>query len=133
MSEPLTIGLSTHLFGAGPARATQAVYVLLEERHTTARALLGEYVRREIAQLSQRRATSLALHYMLATTPTSPPTTDRDASSIEAEIASACAALSNRHVLLLVDGTPVDDIDAPLSLTERSQVRFVRLLPLIGG
>jgi hypothetical protein len=50
-----------------------------------------------------------------------------------AETARAYSGLAERRYMLVVDGEAISDLDTPLSLTERSIVSFVRLLPLIGG
>ena len=88
----------------------------------------------EVQQANAMRTSSLALHYLLADdlrhspTPRVLPTLDATA-----ETARAYAGLAEHRYLLVVDGVAMSDLDAPLSLTERSIVSFVRLLPLIGG
>jgi hypothetical protein len=132
MSETITLPVTTYVYGMGAERRVPPVYVLLRERSTTGRALIAEHVRMEVQRTQQSRCTSLALHYILAEDPRSELLTAA-VLDVDAEIARACAALAARRYLLVVDGAAVADLDAPLALTERSQVHFVRLLPLIGG
>jgi hypothetical protein len=132
MSETMTLPVTTYLYGMGAERSVPPVYVVLHERATSARALIAEHVRAEIQRAHDGRLASLALHYILADDPRTPlpasPTLDADS-----EIDRACAGLAARRYLLVVDGVAMHDLDASLRLTERSQVSFVRLLPLIGG
>jgi hypothetical protein len=134
VSEPLTLEVTTQVYGLGTAPNLSPVYVLLTERTLTARELVAEHVRAELQRATVQRSSSLALHYLLDDDlhadqlPAATPTSDSDQ-----EIARALHALQERRYLLVVDGTTIDRLDAPLTITERSQVQFVRLLPLIGG
>ena len=134
MTETLTLEVTTHVFGLGNGRASEPIYVVLPERNTSARALIAEHVRTEVQRANAMRTSSLALHYLLADdlrrtpSPGTSPTLDENA-----ETARAYAGLAARRYLLVVDGVAVSDPDAPLMLTDRSVVSFVRLLPLIGG
>jgi hypothetical protein len=134
MTETLTLEVTTHVFGLGAARTTEPIYVVLPQRDTTARILITEHVRAEVQRAKATRATSLALHYLLtddlrhAPIPLTSPTLDDNA-----EIARAYSGLAERRYLLVVDGVAMSDLDAPLMLTDRSVISFVRLLPLIGG
>ena len=134
MTETLLLQVSTHVFGLGNARTTEPIYVVLPQHKTTARALIAEHVRAEVQRANATRTSSLALHYLLADdlrhspTPHTLPTLDDTA-----ETARAYAGLAARRYVLVVDGVAMNDLDTPLTLTERSIVSFVRLLPLIGG
>ena len=134
MNETLSLQVTTHVFGLGNARTTEPIYISLPQRHTTARALIAEHVRAEVRRANTMRTSSLALHYLLADdlrrspAPRALPTLDQ-----AAETARAYAGLAERRYMLVVDGVALSDLDAPLALTERSNISFVRLLPLIGG
>ncbi len=134
MSETMTLAVTTYVFGLGAERKTPPVYVRLHERTLPARALIAEHVRAEVQRAQSCRTSSLALHYMLADdlraspAPSVTPTLDA-----ETETCRAYTGLAERRYILVVDGVGVHDLDAPLNLTERSVVSFVRLLPLIGG
>jgi hypothetical protein len=134
MTETLSLQVTTHVFGLGNARTTEPIFIVLPQHTTTARALIAEHVRAEVRRANAMRTSSLALHYLLADdlrhspAPLILPTLD-DA----AETARAYTGLAERRYMLVVDGEAMSDLDAPLTLTERSIVSFVRLLPLIGG
>jgi hypothetical protein len=134
MTESLSLQVTTHVFGLGNARTTEPIYIVLPQRNTTARALIAEHVHAEVQCANALRTSSLALHYLLADdlhhspVPCVLPTLDDTA-----ETARAYAGLAERRYVLVVDGVAMSDLDAPLTLTERSIVSFVRLLPLIGG
>lgn len=52
---------------------------------------------------------------------------------VEAQIAVAVEAVGARRVIMLFNGTQVDDLDAPLHVTPVSEARFLKLVPLVGG
>src|SRR5215831_17350003 len=134
MNETMTLEVTTYLFGLGAERKTPPVYVALKERTLPAQALIAEHVRAEVQRAQECRTASLALHYMLddnlRVNPAPEPAEPLD---VAAETARALAGLAQRRYMLIVDGEAVTNLDAPLTLTERSVVSFVRLLPLIGG
>jgi hypothetical protein len=45
----------------------------------------------------------------------------------------ACASFERNGFLLLVDGQQVGELDDPIDLKADSEVRFVKLVPLVGG
>lgn len=132
MNESMTLAVTTHVVGLGAARPTPPVYIVLTEQQTTARDVVLEHVRNEIIRTSQQRQTSLALHYLLASDVHAVPAAST-ALDLATETARAYAAIESGQCLLMVDGLAVQDLDQTLTLTERSRVGFVRLLPLIGG
>ena len=133
MSETTTLEVTTHVFGMGTEHKTSPVFVVLDQHTTTARALIAEHVRAEMARAQQARTSSLALHYLLSDNVRVTPTSTTFSLDVDAEIARAYTSLVERRYMLVVDGIAVNDPDAPLTLTDRSNVSFVRLLPLIGG
>jgi hypothetical protein len=133
MNATMTLEVTTHLYGLGAERRTPPVYVVLAERTLPARALIAEHVRGEVLRTQQSRTASLGLHYLLADDLRTSPTPADSLLDVDAEIARAWSGLSERRYMLVVDGVAISDLDAPLALTERSRVNFVRLLPLIGG
>jgi len=134
MTQPLSLQVTTHVFGLGNTRTAEPVFIVVPQRDTTARALIAEHVHAEVQRANAMRTSSVALHYLLADdlrhspAPLVVPTLD-DA----AETARAYTGLAERRYMLVVDSEAMSDLDTPLSLTERSIVSFVRLLPLIGG
>ena len=134
MTQPLSLQVTTHVFGLGDTRATEPIFIVMPQRDTTARALSAEHVHAEVQRANALRTSSLSLHYLLAddlrhfSLPCAVPMLD-DA----AETARAYAGLAERRYMLVVDSVAMNDLDVPLTLTERSSISFVRLLPLIGG
>jgi hypothetical protein len=51
----------------------------------------------------------------------------------ERQVEVALAAVRKGHVIILFNGTQVDDLDAPLVVTPVSSARFLKLVPLVGG
>jgi hypothetical protein len=134
MNETMTLEITTHLYGLGAERRAPPVYVLLSERTLPAREIIAGHVRAEVARALELRASSLALHYLLdEDLRANPIPTAAPALDTEAEIRRAWDGLAAGRYLLVLDGVSVSDLDAPLALTERSRVSFVRLLPLVGG
>ncbi|HEY1013607.1 MAG TPA: hypothetical protein VGE07_12930 [Herpetosiphonaceae bacterium] len=131
MNEMTTLAVATHVFGSQAKRSAPTVYIALAEREITARELIGEHVRAEVARAQARREGSLALHYLLDEQIQRQPA--ERALDAEAEVASAIAGFAAKRYVLMVDGVSVTGLDQPLPLTERSSVSFVRLMPLIGG
>lgn len=134
MNEPLTIEVQTKLFGLGAERSASPVFLALQERRLTVRALLEEHVRTEVLRAQTNRHSSLALHYLLCDTlhqTPNPPVIQN--LELESEIERACTALSEGRYLLLIDGETYQELDLLVSIHEQSKVSFVRLLPLVGG
>ncbi|HEU4324563.1 MAG TPA: hypothetical protein VFS21_15580 [Roseiflexaceae bacterium] len=131
--ETLTLEVSTRLYGLGAERVAPPVLVAVPARTVTARELVAAHVEAEVRQAQVARAGSLALHYLLDSDLRARPDAATPALDVQAETQRACEALAGRRYLLVVDGTAVIDLDAPVELSERSVVCFVRLLPLIGG
>ena len=63
----------------------------------------------------------------------SPTGTEPQTMRLEDAIATALQAFEDRLYLVLVDGAPVDALDALVTVSAISHVRFVRLVALIGG
>jgi hypothetical protein len=60
-------------------------------------------------------------------------TATRPATEQAQAVEQALAAFRRGLYLLVVDDQRVADLDLPLTLDETTQVRFWRLLPLVGG
>lgn len=133
MHEPLTLAVTTRLYGLGAERAAPPVFVVVESHSTTPRELIAAHVAAEVRRSQDCRAGSLALHYMLDDDLRACPAAPAPTLDVVAETARALTGLAERRYLLVVDGDAVSDLDAPLALSSRSVVNFVRLLPLIGG
>lgn len=51
----------------------------------------------------------------------------------EVQCRRACSSFEKNGFLVLVDGTQVTELDAPLDLREDSEVEFIKLVPIVGG
>ena len=51
----------------------------------------------------------------------------------EPETKAALAAFEGRQVVMLFDDRQIDDLSTELTVTDESQVVFLRLVPLVGG
>lgn len=126
-----TIPVTTHLFGLGSSRQTDPIVVTLPAEVVLPYDLIAAHVQAEVQRAQQRRESSIALHYLLADDVRDDPIPIEI--DITNEVNRAQVGLSERRYLLVVDGSAVMDLVAPLTLTAQSQVAFIRLLPLIGG
>ncbi len=133
MNEPVTVEVMTQVFGLGGGRSPVPTFVELTVRKVSVRHLIAEHVRAELVRVEQRRASSLALQYLLADDPREERVTGNALLDMDGEIKRALAGLTERRYLLVVDGVSLDDLDASVCLTEQSHISFVRLLPLVGG
>ena len=53
--------------------------------------------------------------------------------SIEAEAAKALQAFQKKGFKMFVDGNEVGDLEEDISLTDKTTISFIRLIPLVGG
>lgn len=51
----------------------------------------------------------------------------------ETQCRRACLSFERNGFLVLVDGSQITGLDAPLQLREDSEVEFIKLVPLVGG
>jgi hypothetical protein len=49
------------------------------------------------------------------------------------QLAAAIEAFERTRILVVVDRRQVIDLDEPLTITPDSEVRFIKLVPLVGG
>lgn len=124
------------------SRATETLHVSPTVEIGTLRELLVALVRHEVAAYARRREASRALRVLTPADLARGAATGvvgREARAVpappdEAEaVARALEAFTDGLVLVLVDGTPVEDLDAPVTVRADSTVRLVRLVALTGG
>jgi hypothetical protein len=127
----LTLPVTTHLFGLGSSRQTDPLFVSIPEQVVLPHDLVAAHVQTEVQRAQERHESSIALHYLLADDVRQNPALPEV--DITAEVKRAQVGLSERRFLLVVDGSAIMDLVAPLTLTPHSQIAFIRLLPLIGG
>ena len=51
----------------------------------------------------------------------------------EKQYQRACASFEKNGFLVVVNGSQVTELDAPLDLQSDSEIQFVKLVPLVGG
>jgi hypothetical protein len=132
MTQAPLVEVHTFLYGLGHERQARPALVPLSAKTVPARDLIAAHVRAEAIRAASSRSESLALHYILADDVRAPALAG-EMLDPEAEVARAWEGFTSRRFLLSVDGEAVADLDAPLTLSERSLVCFVRLIPLVGG
>lgn len=132
MNQAPHVEVRTFLYGLGQEHQAHPNHVPLAASTVPARDLIAAHVRAEVARATLARSESLALHYILADDVRSAPL-DTDTIDPEAEVIRAWDGLVRRRFMLSVDGEAIVDLDAPLVLSARSLVCFVRLIPLVGG
>jgi hypothetical protein len=49
------------------------------------------------------------------------------------QLAAAIEAFERKRILIIADGRQVVDLDEPITVTSATEVRFLRLMPLVGG
>jgi hypothetical protein len=49
------------------------------------------------------------------------------------QLAAAVEAFERRRIIIIVDGRQLSDIDQPITVTPDTEVRFLKLVPLVGG
>ena len=109
---------------------------------TTLRALLTGLVRGEVAAYEQRRQDRRLLSVLTPADLAVGATTGRythggrtvpAAPSPEVATDRALQAVTDGLVLVVLDGEPLDDLDAQIVLSPTSRLRCVRLVALAGG
>jgi hypothetical protein len=51
----------------------------------------------------------------------------------ELQLAAAVEAFERRRIVIIVDSRQVLDLDQPIVVTPNTEVRFLKLVPLVGG
>lgn len=120
-----------------PGRVVSELVLPELPERVTARELIRTRVREEVAKVNADRGA--APHHMLVRPTDAEETLNgyrlRQPRTIdwERQAAIALQAFSQNGFFLLVDGRQVDDLDDDVALTADSEIRFVRLTPLVGG
>jgi hypothetical protein len=106
----------------------------LASERTTLRELLARRIEEEVAALNAGSDTMRPL-----VVPTEKERSLNDPSSkprvIDAgrQLAAAIEAFERTRILVVVDDRQVLDLDLPLIVTPDTEVRFIKLVPLVGG
>jgi hypothetical protein len=117
----------------GPKRTF--VLSLASER-LTVRALIIRRVTHEVDEYNKTRTE----HYLGLVQPTDAEATlngfrvkERRAIDVRQQCDKALEAFGRNGFLLLVDGRQLTELDDPVVVTPGAEVRFVKLIPLVGG
>jgi hypothetical protein len=51
----------------------------------------------------------------------------------ERQLAAAIKAFERNRIMVIVDNRQIEDLDVPLGITPDSEVRFLKMVPLVGG
>ncbi|MBT0566200.1 hypothetical protein [Williamsia sp. CHRR-6] len=131
--------VETRVVGAGPAEVRD---VEIGPEVSTLREVLTHLVRQEIADYERHREQSRTLRVLTPadlargvesgsygreqrTLPAPPP--------LDTAIERAIEAFGDGLFFVFVDGTQIEDLDAPVPLGTASTLRLVRLVALVGG
>jgi hypothetical protein len=49
------------------------------------------------------------------------------------QMAAALKAFERRRIVIIVDGRQALDLDQPITVTPQTEVKFLKLVPLVGG
>lgn len=125
MESQMTVAITTHVIGWGGERRTEPTHIHIPQTTISARTLIHEHIRTELHHMQHQHMPSLALHY-LSNNPYMPPECSAPL-DVATHIQSTYEAINAGHCLLMINGVPVNNLDAELSLNARSRIGIVRL------
>lgn len=108
----------------------------LDSRRLTARELIRQRVKQEVAKFNAQR--SNVFHGLVQ-----PTETERELNGYrlkkfrtldwERQFAAAVKSFEANGFFMLIDGKQVESLEEELELDSSTQVQFVKLVPLVGG
>jgi hypothetical protein len=104
----------------------------LASERTTLRELFARRIEEEVAALN---AGSDTIRPLVAPTEREQSLNGRPRKMIDAgsQLAAAIEAFERTRILVIVNERQVLDLDQPLIVTPETEVRFIKLVPLVGG
>lgn len=104
----------------------------LASERITLRELFTRRIEEEVAALN---AGSDAMRPLVAPTEREQSLNERPRKMIDAgrQLAAAIEAFERTRILVVVNDRQVMDLDQPLIVSPDSEVRFIKLVPLVGG
>lgn len=104
----------------------------LASERITLRELFARRIEEEVAALN---AGSDAMPPLVAPTEREQSLNGRPSKMIDAgrQLAAAIEAFERTRILVVVNERQVTDLDQPLIVTPETEVRFIKLVPLVGG
>jgi len=113
-----TVSVLTEVTGS--STPSQVTRLDLPGPRVKLRDLIALQVRAELAQLAARSPKSVVVPPLPVVLP-------------EAQVDRALLAFSAGRLFAVVDGRQIPSLDAELEIGPESEIRFVRLMPLVGG
>ena len=106
--------------------------IRLAGERTTLRELFARRIEEEVAALN---AGDDAMRPLVAPTEREQSLNGRPRKMIDAgrQLAAAIEAFERTRILVVVNELQVTDLDQPLILRPDTEVRFIKLVPLVGG
>jgi hypothetical protein len=106
----------------------------LASERTTLRELIKRRIDEEVADLNAGRDDVRPL-----VTPTkqesrlNKPKPSRPDVDAEKQLAAAVEAFERTRIVVIVDGKQMTELDRPITVSPDTEVRFLKLVPLVGG
>jgi hypothetical protein len=113
-------------------------YVTRELRLASERITLRELIRRRIDE-EAREINAGSDDVRSLVTPSAPEAalngdrSRRRAVDADKQFEAAITAFQRNRIVVIVDGRQVQDLDHAIGVTPTTEVRFVKLVPLVGG
>jgi hypothetical protein len=121
-------------------KSTNELTVDILTERITVRELIRLRVYQEVQDFNRRRQAGPGHHFRGLVQPTDAEASIngykvRSSTPIDwkAQFEKACDAFGRNGILILVDNHQPTELDEPITLTAKSTVSFVRLVPLVGG
>ena len=138
MAAAIELDVPTQVYGADQYHA--ACVIAFPSPVLPLRAIIALKVRAEVERAARSREArhGLATRYLTeedlaAVEPGAALASARAAIDVDTEIERALAAFRARRFFVVIDGSRCDDLEAVITLTPATTIRFVRILPLRGG
>lgn len=122
-----TIAIATEI--PGRENPDAAIEVQVADGSTTVRQLIDLKIRSEIAAWRKQKRERFGLEYGEWNVDRKERRTVKE----EAEVAKAIEAFAAGRFFVFVDGMQIGDPDGEFAVTPSTRIRFVRLVPLVGG
>jgi hypothetical protein len=126
---PLALKIVDQTPGVHPLIVRQ---LRLPSERTTLRELFARRIEEEVAALN---AGSEAMRPLVVPTEREQSLNGRSRKliDVDCQLAAAVEAFERTRILVVVNERQVLDLDQPLIVTPDTEVRFIKLVPLVGG
>lgn len=130
----MQVVITTLIFGLPSGQHTTHLCLTLPGDRLSLSELIAHKIRQEVAECRGNRRPGLSGEYL-------PPATLIGARSPAAlapgdaatEIMRAQQAFAARDFMIVIDNQRINDPDTVITLSPRSQIEFIKILPLVGG